>query len=284
MRIAIWRTEHEISVAVAKACHEGFGGNSQHAGAWDDGLIKLYDAHIGYGILRGMGDVMKACEAANKLFFHLDRGYLNPGHYDGYYRISYHGTQARWHEGIPRKLVDIKLEPIRKDDPSKPILVCPPTEYVSDFFGLDWWVEAGSDDKHVWRQKGDPSPIDWDRYRAVITFNSSVGWKALQMGIPVLSDVNHSLIGSFYKTDNLNLLLENFHAHEDNRLQVFEAMAAHQFTLSEIKQGKAWPLIKHYLSTLAGIPENQSLLQSANIPLENGLKYRFQSPTLNTGS
>lgn len=270
MKIAVWKTGHPIADTVAQALAEGFDADIIHTKDASIQTIKAYGAHVGYGILRGTSEVFRLCEQFAIPWLNVDRGYFNPSHYDGYYRISYRGTQARWHEGIPRKPVDITLEPRREYDRHKPILVCPPTPAVSDFFGLLGKIWRLPDSKYEIRNKGDASPIDWDRYSAVWTFNSSVGWKALQMGFPVLSDPDHSLIGSFYKTRNLNLLLENFHIAEDNRLQIFEAMQAHQFTLEEIKQGKAWPLIKHYLSMSAGIAENPSPPPSASTQFASG--------------
>lgn len=280
MKIAIWKTGHSIADTVADALKEGFDGKVQsvseiHSGRFDGEAI-----NIAYGILRGTEAVFKQ----SRHWFNVDRGYFNPSHFDGYYRISYKGTQARWHEGIPRKPIDIKLEPWREYNSKKPILICPPSDYVRQFFGVpdDWVLRAisslpsGSD--IAIRNKGVIDPINWDNYGAVVTFNSSVGWQALQRGIPVLSDPEHSIVGSFYKSHpTLQSLIEKLPKMQDNRVQLFEAMAAHQFTLAEIRAGKAWELIKHYTLLSDGMTGNQSQQRSLPTPSNAALKHHFQS-------
>lgn len=279
MKIAVYDTGHEIADTVAKALFNGLGGTLV------SGQIPFpfADVHIGYGILRGNGELFKECEKQGNHWFELDRGYINPGHYAGYYRISYRGTQAKWHEGIPRKPIDIKIEPWRGCDDTKPILVCPPTKEVGAFFYPNsrndwdlWWLYYttaatlhGRD--CVVRHKGDAIPINWDDYSAVVTFNSSVGWQALQRGIPVLSDPHHSIIGTYYASKgvtNLQSLTDILSNSPDTRLELFEAMAAHQFTLQEIREGKAWELLKHYLSGSGTIPVKPSQAMFAPIRLD----------------
>lgn len=230
MRIGI--TGHEIADTVSQSLIRGFGSANES------------DAFIGYGILRGMD---KQFEKYNH-WFNVDRGYFNPGHFDGYYRISYKGTQAKWHDGISKKPGEFNLKPIVRREGY--VLVCPPTEAVRQFYGIGNHIEISPlipRDCRI-RNKGDTNPIDWDNIHAVITFNSSVGWEALRRGIPVLSDHNHSIIGSYYKETDLDKLIENFYSMPDTRLELFEAMNAHQFTLEQIARGEAWGLINHYLS------------------------------------
>jgi hypothetical protein len=250
--------------------------------------------------VRGAANVYRESERlGNGRWFNIDRGYSQASHFDGKYRISFQGTQAKWHEGIPRKPVDIKLEPWRTG--GKYTLIIPPTEHVGEFFlgwnlGHAWeggshytklesWIaeqKAKCAGPTIVRYKNDPMPISEHLHHAsaVITFNSSVGWQALQCGIPVLSDPNHSIVGSWAaskgKTD-LQTLIENSHTMQDNRLELFEAMQAHQFTLAEIRQGRAWDLIKHYTATSDGIAEKPLPPQSVSIPSGSGLKAIYQS-------
>lgn len=281
MKIAVWKTGHEIADTVAEALAEGFNAytyNTKKISEWEN----TDDASIGYGILRGMGDVFDM----SREWFNVDRGYLKPAHFDGYYRISYRGTQARWHEGIPRKPIDIKLEPWRTGGDY--VLICPPTEAVCSFFHISpqTWLNQQIEEcramPYMIRHKGGSQDIDWHEVKSVITFNSSVGWQALQKGIPVLSDPHHSIVGSYYAQKNINTLqslTDNLSKMEDTRLELFEAMAAHQFTLQEIREGKAWPLIRHYIAGLDGIAENPLPLMSAPIASHAGLRAKFQSIT-----
>lgn len=269
MIIAVYETGHEIADTVADALMHGLP-NSILIEAKTP--LPFADVHVAYGILRGTADIFKQSEH----WFNIDRGYFNPGHYEGYYQISYKGTQAKYDPSFPiTKEFDGKMEPIRKYDNSKPILVCPPTDAVCKFFGLKWWNPGAIDQKFVVRQKGEPNPINWDDYSAVITFNSSVGWQALQRGIPCFSDPLHSVVGSYYNTKSIDEAIEMFNSMP--REPLFNFMRSHQFTLAEIEQGHAWPLIKWYTSD--GMRERQLPPKYAPTVSAEGLKNLFQSNT-----
>lgn len=257
MRMAVYETGHQIADTVAGALARGFDAYLIDAKS----PLPFSDVHMAYGILRGTGEIFKECKKTGQHWFNVDRGYFNPGHFDGYYRISHKGTQAKWHEGVPRKPGEFNLGPIGKRDGH--VMICPPTEHVINFFGLkkrsgclvetEWELDVTNQCLSlgygvIVRKKESDTPINWDEIKAVITFNSSVGWEALRRGIPVLSNIHHSIIGSYYKETNLNKLIDNFYSMPDTRLELFEAMNAHQFKLDEIARGEAWPLIKHYLS------------------------------------
>lgn len=259
MKTVIWKTGHPIADTVADAFMRG--------ASMGDSLAPDRPVNIAYGILRGNDQLFRASEAQGKHWFEVDRGYFDARHFDGYYRISYKGTQALFDKNYPIKshLPSLMPEPIRPYDKTKAVLICPPTDAVMDFFGMidaygrrRWTPEAGQLGPFVIRHKGDSSPINWDAYRMVITFNSSVGWEAIRRGIPCLSDMRYSTVGSFYGETLADLLLERFYSG-DNRMELFRFMQAHQFTLDEIAQGHAWGLINHYLSrSSAGIRENPS--------------------------
>jgi hypothetical protein len=233
--VKVLRTGHPIADTVANALR----------GCPD------FDGVIGYGILRGNDAELKKA----KHYFELDRGYFKPSHYDGYYRISHRGTQqtVNWLQPDYERLnaLNLPIRPWRGLDPSKPVLVCPPTDDVAAFFGIKPWPTP-FDRGYVIRKKGDPSSINFQDYNYVLTFNSSVGWQALMAGIPCVSDATHSIVGSYFNNLALDELSE---AQYVEREKLFATMAAHQFTLSEIEQGKAWGLIQHYLFSSAGMPE-----------------------------
>lgn len=237
-KLSIHKTGHDIADTVANAFIAGdYKGN----------------ADLVYGILRH--NVFK--ESDN--WFEVDKGYFNPRHYDGYYRISYKGTQAKWHDDIPQQDIDFELEKWTTSNGYDVII--PPTSHVANFFGIngELWLQ---ETKAMMRKldkvcvleissKND-SPFTWSpNIRRVITFNSSIGWQALQRGIPCVSDSEHSIVGSYYKheLDKLNLDYTFENVTKINREPLFKAIRAHQFTLKEIAEGKAWNLIKHYLQT-----------------------------------
>lgn len=231
MKLAIWRTGHEIADRVASA----FKGDHFLVGSECD--FDAYDFHIGYGILRGMEDVF----AKAKHWINIDRGYINPGHYDGYYRLSYKGTQQTF--GFPQPDFD-RLKMLGVVFENRPlqdgyVLVCPPTDHVKKFFKIPYWDwDCRRSETPFIRNKGDLSPIDWSRIKRVITYNSSVGWEAMRRDIPVSSNPFNSIIGAFEQQ------YEGLEA--DYREPLFGIMAALQFTLDEFRQDRHTKLLEHF--------------------------------------
>lgn len=277
MKICVWRTGHEIAAMVAVALDAAMKRSQKddkdiQTIGWADtqhfsqGYFDLYDLHIGYGILRGMDEVFRACQKANKPFIHIDKGYWKPGHYNGYYRVSLNGTQQI--TGLDKLKPDYERwdalgieidEPVNNQNEFS--LICPPTVYVANFFGItdeeDWkygivqdFVDA--DEKFFVRYKGDEHPIDYKNLKRLITFNSSVGWEALRQGIPVISDPTHSIIGAYvtqFSKDGDNSFASRIHKDVNMRRDLFALMAGLQLTLEEMRSGLLWPLIQTLLSS-----------------------------------
>lgn len=236
MKISILSTEHSIADTVARYLVTGFG---QYVPS---------DIAIGYGILRGMDKSLRRHEH----WFNVDNGYFNPGHFNGYYRISYKGTQAKYDPDYPAPDFDIDLKPIKTD--GEYILICPPTEHVCQFFDIDYneWMQEAFRKvyKSDYRIRTKDCKISLEQHlskaKCVLTFNSSVGWEALINGIPCLSDTQHSVVGSYYNTKSIDECIKLFNTVPRKPLLNF--MRAHQFKLDEIARGDAWELIKHYTS------------------------------------
>lgn len=275
MRIAVWKTGHEIADRVADSLVKGLPNAELLPCATENHRIGEFSTNIVYGILRGAAEVFKG----SSRWFNVDRGYFRPSHYDGYYRISYRGTQqtSGWPEPDYERLEALKLEirPWRGFDESKPVLVIPPTGHVFKFFDIQSWpVAIGVETPRVVRTKGDTSPIRFEDYNYVLTFNSSVGWQALMAGIPCISDPTHSIVGSWFQDIPLDSLAEK---QLQDRDKLFATMAASQFTLQELEQGKAWSLINHYTSGSAMMAGKLSPPMLPPTPSADGLKARFQS-------
>lgn len=283
MRISVWKTGHEIADTVAQSLAGGLNGEIRDTRDYEYSELNGYDAHIGYGILRGTGDIYRRCEAIRKEWLHLDRGYFEPHHFNGYYRISHKGTQAKYDPAFPiTNEYEGELLPWRKDNKSKPVLICPPTNHVMAFFGMPGWNSRYFGNDYVMRIKGDPNPINWEDYRAVITFNSSVGWEALRRGIPCISNPLHSVVGSYYDTISIDNLIEMVKSKP--RKPLFDFMSSHQFTLDEIRKGDAWPLIKHYTSLSDGIHAKQSVQMSQPTASDAAPRQTFNSIFSNTAN
>lgn len=237
----ILRTGHEISDTVTSALEEGLYGP-----------ITCRDFSIGYGILRGNAEKFRKCPT----WINIDRGYIKPHHYDGYYRFSLCGTQQTNLGDIEPDYV--RLEKLQVDfplprgiDSTAHTLIIPPTDHVAKFFKVNAyeWVR---DQRMIYtdsplriRMKGDDTPLEKHLANClrVVTFNSSVGWEALRRGIPVYSDETHSIVGAYKKFIDKPLHLD-FKARRD----LFAIMAGLQLTLQEIRDGMLCPLIDKLLA------------------------------------
>lgn len=243
MKIAVWETSHEISQTVSRSLAKGFNATLLNTADCTAERIAEYDCHIAYGILRGTSDVFRHADAQCLPWFNADRGYFSPAHYDGYYRLSFRGTQAKWHIDGPKRQHSLELEPWQTK--LGRVMICPPTEHVRQFYKYPYQFAASYDSHkyngHFYRFKGDASPIDWNEIAHVITFNSSLGWEALRRGIPVISDPLHSVVGSYQATKSIDTW---------DRDELFNFMAGHDFTLPELERGQALPALHHYLSRL----------------------------------
>lgn len=245
--INVWHTGHEICDTVARSLAKGFGTTARHVSEYDG-----EDCNIAYGILRGTANIFRN----STQWFNADNGYFSPGHYLGYYRISYRGTQATYDPALGRDH-SLTLSPWRSGDH---ILIIPPSPYVCQFYNIDavvWLRAAISKCDMPYKVKlKDGSALELSSVHKVITFNSSVGWQALQQGIIVDSHPEYSVVGSYYKYLGVDNDMDFLHS---DRESLFRFLEAHQFTLAQIEQGDASWLINHYLQlSSAGIPEKQS--------------------------
>ena len=253
MRVTIWVTEHPYSQRIASSLKLGFKDDGIIATTlqYNDDNINATDVHIGYGVRRGMDEVYRRIGMARKHWFNIDLGYFGAAHFDGTYRIAYKGTQNKYDAQIQSETCP-EISPWKTD--GEFALICPPTESAAGFFGIDenrWLEQAQAHATQLGltikiRRKDDPEKLD-DAFAsagAVITFNSSVGWKALQLGIPTFSDVMHSTLGSWHgdvKTiDGLKQL---------SRESLFRFMCANQLTLLDIQRGELLPMLKRFVPT-----------------------------------
>lgn len=270
MRIAVFITGHEIADTVAHAVANGLAGDGRQVSYCTTDRLDLIDEAdicIGYGILRGMDDVFRACQKVGKPFFHIDKGYFKPNHYDGYYRVSLNGTQQTF--GFDKLKPDYErwdalgAEVLPASQRRECSLVCPATEPVSAFFG-EWDMPWVTEDI-IYRDKqfqGIPLQQHLDACNRVITFNSSVGWEALRQGIPVTSDPYHSIVGAYVKhfeERNKVSFDKSIQEGTNSRRDLFALMSSLQLTLNEMREGKLWELMSRLLSTSVMTEERQSL-------------------------
>lgn len=282
MKVCVWKTGHEIADTVAEAVVQCFrtekrGNNLVHSfGPSIADCAELHhtdeiinglpnaDVHIGYGVLRGMDEVFRACDKAGKPWFNIDKGYWKSGHYDGYYRISLRGTQQTF--GLDKLKPDYErwdklgLEIFPQVKRESYSLICPPTQAVDAFFEVDknsddCWIHDSyrhatgnfkvrtKEAANVRQRDNNNLQHKLDECHKVITFNSSVGWEALRQGIPVVSDPDHSIVGAYQKMLDIDLSKDS-----NERRKFFAIQCGLQLTLDEIRSGKLWPLLQTLLT------------------------------------
>ncbi len=246
--IYIWHTGHEINEKLSYALHAGIPQTILTHTEWAENYYNSPNKYtaVGYGILRGTGDIFKHNQAHNVDYYEVDRGYINPRHFDGYYRISKNGMQAKYVDrDLPSDRLDkLKIERGNWYDPKGRIIVCPPSDFIEHYYNLipgSWEStikeELEENNEHFKiRHKSDTTPLEHDLKgaKAVYTFNSNVAIDAAIKGIPVVANKESVVYG--WKRDALPPSIG-----EIDKLLRF--ISYNQFTLEEIRNGTAWRLL-----------------------------------------
>lgn len=255
--IYVWRTGHQINETISAALHAGIPQNILKHTEWADNYISSNNKHIavGYGILRGTGDIFHHNRSNGVDYYEVDRGYINPNHYDGYYRISKNALQATYKElDLPSdRLAKLKFERKQWFNPKGHILIIPPSEYIETFYNLatGWWENEiiksldGISRPFKVRDKSDSRPLDHDLQDAycVITFNSNVAVDASIKGVPVITGM-YSVAGKWCKNSIGDVIENKIAAPTQERVdKLLRFISYNQFTLKEIQDGIAWRLL-----------------------------------------
>ena len=267
MRIAVWKTGHAIADQVADYVARSLEKSGQEVSIQRTskvGDVAAFDMHIAYGILRGTTDVFRECTKAGLPWFHIDRGYFHPGHFDGQYRISLCGTQHVYDlNNFTAEYPEVS-NVIRIPSQEDYHLIVPPSDAVCEFFGIDrkCWILSKSSRHSVVRNKDCTTPLK-DHLKGcskLVTFNSTSAIQALKLGIQVESDPEHSIIGAFQKTLDFPI-----HTDKESIRKLFGIMSNLQMTLSDMSNGKLWPLMKRLTCLSDTTAENLSLPMSQPI-------------------
>ena len=240
--VKVYTTNHQHSRVICTAFAEGCGGQIVPAHRLLDGPAAMY------GILRGTGEIIKECEFVGRDFYYIDHGYLSPGHYDGFYRVTKNGMQA---EGMIEKPPDrwealnLELRPWRRK--GRHILVCPLTGAVGSFLGIDpqKWIESVTREisQHTARpiqvkQKGEGELKDslldcW----CLVTHSSNAAVDALRDGVPVITLGDSAAWDVAWAFENIEKPI-----WPDREPWLFW-LAYQQFSLSEMRDGTAWKIL-----------------------------------------
>ena len=244
--VKCYATGHQHSNIIMAAFSQGCGGQIVPSNRLLDGPAAFY------GILRGTGELLKQCEWITRDYYYLDHGYFKPGHYEGYYRVTKNGRQAdipdprekifpddRW-----RKL-NLELKPWRKN--GKNVVIIPLTGAIGAFYGIqpDKWldlvtheVSRHTDRPIIIKQKTEGVITDYlSDCWCLVTHSSNSAADALLAGIPVVT------LGES-ACENVSWGVENIESPWWPERELWaHALAYHQFTLNEMREGTAWRIL-----------------------------------------
>lgn len=250
----IYKTGHEIADRVADSFIKL--GYKEHR-LYEKRQIFHDDCHIGYGILRGVGEVYKNCQNVKQKFVFIDKGFFKPGHFEGYYRFGVNYFQQSYE---PNGFDDTRLNQILGNEPLELekyngdcILVIPPSEAVAEFYHLgstkiwlaDMLVNLSQVTERpiIVRYKSSGTPLDEHLRQAycVVTHTSSIAWQSLRHGIPSISDPRGIING----WNNLTIRdIDSDKMRVGDIRKLYSYMSQYQFTLKEIEQGRAKHLVE----------------------------------------
>jgi hypothetical protein len=237
-------TSHPINKSLCKAFRDGCGGNMVKADDTGDYVAT-------YGILRGAAEAMQRA----KEFWYMDHGYFH-GPTNNYWRIIRNNTS---HSGEGEHNWDrfnnfnLKLNDWKTNGSN--IVISPPSKAVAKFAGKENWLDAVlselnkiTDRKvvisrktivygvnpHLFsdhEEKLEKLPLEEALKDAwvLITENSNAMLEAAMQGVPIISTDKNRKIGSIYLVEE-----------PPKDRSFLKNLAYNQWTLDEIKSGKAW--------------------------------------------
>lgn len=212
---------------------------------------------ITYGALRGLELLLAAARRDKRDFVYLDNGYFRPsnhakGEYTGYYRMTLNALQHDGHgAAAPTRWRALKrdIHDWRPARAANVVLVCPPGERfaaLQGFSAKDWLrdtlatLRAHTDRPIVVREKLGPGVpplfVQLNTTHALVTYNSNAAVEALIYGVPVFctAECAASAMGG---RDLARIETPVYH---EGRAQWAANLAAHQWTLDEMRSGLAW--------------------------------------------
>lgn len=210
-----------------------------------------------YGYLRGTGELYKNA----KEFWYLDHGYFQQSRrefkknnvfikdFDGYFRIVHNNF---WHDGstdFPEdRFEKLNLEINSQKKNGDYIILSEPTHEASIYFSLNNWtqktiktIKKYTDRKIIIHNRTSDTPLNilLEKASVFVSDHSSAGFLAMLKGIPAI--FTNSALKSISSIENI----ENLKINE----KILTNLAYCQWTLEEIKSGKAWDFIsKNYIN------------------------------------
>lgn len=203
-----------------------------------------------YGCLRGLLPTLRQAQAAGRDWYYADNGYMRPGHFVGYYRITRNAAQHDGQgetDGKRFAALGIELAPWRAS--GSHIVVCPPSVAWAQTIGLDlfaWMrktelaLRSVTDRPLIWRSKqaGEPLAHVLRNAWALVTYSSNAAVDALIAGVPVICTAPcaaRSMSGPIEEVE---------WPWMRDRERFLGVLADNQFSLLEMRDGTAWDCVK----------------------------------------
>jgi len=234
--------------------------------------LTKHETVVLYGLLRGLKKVWEAARSQGKDWIYIDNGYINSGHYDGYYSVTVnalqHSGEGRFDRGEERfrKLrMKWELEPMKSG--GRHILILPPTFVFGRCVGIDAddWIrdtttklQKCTDRSIVVRRKpkslladGKRAVVrttlleDLEHCHAVVTYNSKAAIECIVRGYCVVTSTKNCAYG--VAADDLTLIDRPFYSLDRQRW--LHTLAANQFTLDEMKSGYCLEVLRKDLES-----------------------------------
>lgn len=218
---------------------------------------------VTWGLLRGSWEAMAHWSSTKRPYLYMDHGYFGGrGHYNGYYRCVWNGTQGDMLPAAPSedrwRALGQPMRPWRRD--GRNIIVCPPSPTVEALFhDAKGWRERVmaqlgryTDRPIIVREKGDaqltPLSLALQDAHCLITFNSNAAIEAVLEGVPVF--VGLSAARPLGRCDRqLHHLEDPLYPEREPHLH---ALAYGQFTLQEMRSGFAWRTMWGFQTRVGG--------------------------------
>jgi hypothetical protein len=207
----------------------------------------LPGAAVFYGILRGCGPLLHRAIQLGRDWFYIDNGYLKPGHYDGFYRVTKNAYQHRGEgNGDFERLRELNISPRPWQKDGRHVVVCPPGEVYCQHHGMSaaGWLNdtlqtlAANTDREIRvRKKGTDRPLaeDLKGAHALVTHASNTAVEAIVAGVPAF------VTGASPARAMGNTMLREIERPVyAERMEWLAVLAANQWTLDEMRAGTAW--------------------------------------------
>ena len=240
----VYASNHINSQTVCKAFAQGADAPIVPSAPLLPGSIAMY------GCLRGLEPTLRQAQMEKRDWYYIDNGYIKPGHYDGYYRITRNAYQidgAGKSYGWRYARLGINANPWRID--GRHIVFCPPSEVWCGIIGINreafiadtlYKIKVKTKRKVVTRAKASGRSLELDLQDAwcLVTYSSNAAVEAAIAGIPVIC------LGRCAASAISGTINDIETPPTPDRANWLGVLADNQFTLEEMRNGTCWRQIR----------------------------------------